>query len=244
MHLQLIKQTSSGLLLPATPESGDFLQQIKIGEWIHADFKRVRNYALHKRFFKLLQLGFDYWTPTGGAIKPRERKLLSGFVDYLCESVGREHTPALSNAAEQYLNSIATRRTQDTALLKSFDAFREWVTVQAGFYTEHFIRTVAAGAGRNPSLLRTWTKPSFSRFINPYSTFCGTGSCSVNSPLRRKLKMWLRSCWSLLNGRFTKSGAGPVVSGENTLLLQPQSETSVLAHYPAGRYVQNSNKTS
>ncbi|EDH6834431.1 hypothetical protein CB535_23440, partial [Salmonella enterica subsp. enterica serovar Typhimurium] len=24
------------------------------------------------------------------------------------------------------------------ALLKSFDAFREWVTVQAGFYTGHF----------------------------------------------------------------------------------------------------------
>ncbi len=55
-HIQLVKQTSSGLLLPATPESCDFLHQIKIGEWIHADFKRVRNYAFHKRFFKLLQL--------------------------------------------------------------------------------------------------------------------------------------------------------------------------------------------
>ncbi|STL39520.1 phage protein [Escherichia coli] len=65
-HIQLVKQTSSGLLLPATPESCDFLHQIKIGEWIHADFKRVRNYAFHKRFFKLLQLGFDYWTPVGG----------------------------------------------------------------------------------------------------------------------------------------------------------------------------------
>lgn len=112
-HIQLVKQTSSGLLLPATPESCDFLHQIKIGEWIHADFKRVRNYAFHKRFFKLLQLGFDYWTPVGGAITPRERELLSGFVDYLCESVGREHTPALSDAAEQYLNTVATRRTRD-----------------------------------------------------------------------------------------------------------------------------------
>lgn len=98
----------------------------------------MRNYAFHKRFFKLLQLGFDYWTPTGGAITSRERKLLSGFVDYLCESVGREYTPVLSGAADLYLNSIATRRTQGTALLKSFDAFREWVTVLAGFYTEHF----------------------------------------------------------------------------------------------------------
>ncbi|EFW2479444.1 DUF1367 family protein, partial [Shigella sonnei] len=137
-HIQLVKQTSSGLLLPATPESCDFLHQIKIGEWIHADFKRVCNYAFHKRFFKLLQLGFDYWTPVGGAITPRERKLVSGFVDYLCESVGREHTPALSEAAEQYLNTVATRRTSDTALLKSFEAFREWVAIQAGFYTEHF----------------------------------------------------------------------------------------------------------
>ncbi|HBH5165915.1 TPA: DUF1367 family protein, partial [Escherichia coli] len=107
-HIQLVKQTSSGLLLPATPESCDFLHQIKIGEWIHADFKRVRNYAFHKRFFKLLQLGFDYWTPVGGAITPRERELVSGFVEYLCESVGREHTPALSEAAEQYLNAVAT----------------------------------------------------------------------------------------------------------------------------------------
>ena len=81
-HIQLVKQTSSGLLLPATPESCDFLHQIKIGEWIHADFKRVRNYAFHKRFFKLLQLGFDYWTPSGGVITPRERELVSGFVEY------------------------------------------------------------------------------------------------------------------------------------------------------------------
>ncbi|EBX1607785.1 DUF1367 family protein, partial [Salmonella enterica subsp. enterica] len=39
---------------------------------------------------------------------------------------------------EQYLHNVATLRTGDVALLKSFDAFREWVTVQAGFYTEHF----------------------------------------------------------------------------------------------------------
>ncbi|MCT7166894.1 DUF1367 family protein, partial [Salmonella enterica subsp. enterica serovar Typhimurium] len=35
-ELQLIKQ-SSGILIPATPESGDFLRSVKIGEWIHAD---------------------------------------------------------------------------------------------------------------------------------------------------------------------------------------------------------------
>lgn len=88
-HLQLVKQTSSGLLLPATPESGDFLRSVKIGEWIHADFKRVRNYAFHKRFFKLLQLGFDYWTPTGGTVTSREQKLISGFVNFFVTTQAR-----------------------------------------------------------------------------------------------------------------------------------------------------------
>ncbi|HAN3117085.1 TPA: DUF1367 family protein [Escherichia coli] len=146
-HIQLVKQTSSGLLLPATPESCDFLHQIKIGEWIHADFKRVRNYAFHKRFFKLLQLGFDYWTPVGGAITPRERKLVSGFVDYLCESVGREHTPALSEAAEQYLNTVATRRTRVARMRYKIDGLRNGIDVTTTpegfkFVYEQFVKAV------------------------------------------------------------------------------------------------------
>lgn len=48
-HIQLVKQTSSDYF---SGDAGElrFLHQIKIGEWIHADFKRVRNYAFHKRF--------------------------------------------------------------------------------------------------------------------------------------------------------------------------------------------------
>lgn len=49
--------------------------------------------------------------------------MVSGFVDFLCELVGSEHTPALSDAAEQYLHEIATTRTGDIAQLNSFDAF-------------------------------------------------------------------------------------------------------------------------
>jgi hypothetical protein len=134
IQLQKIGPT---ILTPATPEAGEFLQSIKLGEWIHADFKRVRNYAFHKRFFKLLQLGFDYWNPTGGAITPEERQLVNGFVEYLCNTVGQQHSVALADAAEQYLADAAQSRTKDIALLKSFEAYREWVTIQAGYYTEH-----------------------------------------------------------------------------------------------------------
>ncbi|RCJ54991.1 DUF1367 family protein, partial [Klebsiella pneumoniae] len=123
-----LQKIGPAILTPATPEASEFVQRIKLGEWIHADFKRVRNYLFHKRFFKLLQLGFDYWTPTGGAILPEERKLVNGFVDYLCQHVGQQHNVALADAAELYLADAAHTRTGDLVLLKSFDAYREWVT--------------------------------------------------------------------------------------------------------------------
>lgn len=67
-ELQLIKQ-SSGILIPATPETSDILQsKIKLGAVLVAEFRQVRNPAFHRRFFALLNLGFEYWEPTGGAI--------------------------------------------------------------------------------------------------------------------------------------------------------------------------------
>lgn len=135
-QLQLVKHTSSGVLLPATPESGEFLHSVKIGEWIHADFKRVRNYAFHKRFFKLLQLGFEYWTPVGGTLSPDELQLIDRFVGYLVKMSGHRYGEVLSAAADDFLLQEGQLRTRDVALLKSFEPYRAWVTVQAGYYDE------------------------------------------------------------------------------------------------------------
>ncbi|EBQ6226294.1 TPA_asm: DUF1367 family protein [Salmonella enterica] len=136
-ELQLIKQ-SSGILIPATPETSDILQsKIKLGAVLVAEFRQVRNPAFHRRFFALLNLGFEYWEPTGGAISANERKLVNGYAKFLAAYGGNEG--ALLDAAEQYLEQIANRRvTNGISLCKSFDAYRAWVTVEAGFYTEHF----------------------------------------------------------------------------------------------------------
>lgn len=76
-ELQLIKH-SSGILIPATPETSDLLQsKIKLGSVLVAEFRQVRNPAFHRRFFALLNLGFEYWEPTGGAISSNERKLVN-----------------------------------------------------------------------------------------------------------------------------------------------------------------------
>lgn len=133
-QLQLIKH-SSGILIPATPDTSDYLHsKIKLGAVLVADFKRVRNPAFHRRFFALLNLGFEYWEPTGGAISSNERKLVTGYARYLAAFGGSESS--LLDAAEQYLDRVASKRITSGSIsaCKSFDAYRAWVTVEAGHY--------------------------------------------------------------------------------------------------------------
>lgn len=131
-ELQLIKQ-SSGILIPATPETSDILQsKIELGAVLVAEFRQVRNPAFHRRFFALLNLGFEYWEPTGGAISSNERKLVTGYAKFLAAFGGNEG--ALLDAADQYLDRIADRRAGSISVCKSFDAYRSWVIVEAGHY--------------------------------------------------------------------------------------------------------------
>ncbi|HAU5699521.1 TPA: DUF1367 family protein [Citrobacter freundii] len=132
-ELQLIKH-SSDILISATPETREILQsKIKLGAVLVAEFRQVRNPAFHRRFFALLNLGFEYWEPTGGAISSNERKLVNGYAKFLAAFGGNEG--ALLDAAEQYLEQVASRRiTNGISLCKSFDAYRAWVIVEAGHY--------------------------------------------------------------------------------------------------------------
>jgi hypothetical protein len=131
-QLQLIKQ-SSGILIPATPETSDFLQsKCKLGAVLVAEFRQVRNPAYHRKFFALLNLGFEYWEPTGGAISSNERRLVTGYAKYLASYGGNEG--ALLDAADQYLERIADKRAGSISACKSFDAYRAWVIVEAGHY--------------------------------------------------------------------------------------------------------------
>jgi len=50
-------------LIPADERSRTWFQKLKLGEAVHADFKRVRNYRFLKKYFALLNLAFDQWEP-------------------------------------------------------------------------------------------------------------------------------------------------------------------------------------
>lgn len=56
----------SNILVPHDEAAEAFIQKMKAGELTHADFKRVRNYRFHKKYFALLDFAFDQWEPSGG----------------------------------------------------------------------------------------------------------------------------------------------------------------------------------
>lgn len=131
-QLSFIK-SGNETLTPATPDVRDFLYyKVKLGAILTADFKQVRNPKFHRKYFSLLNLGFDYWTPSGGTISPEEKILVRGYVNYLAEYAG--HSDTLEELARQYLDTLAEQRADRVTLLKSFDAFRRWTTIQAGYY--------------------------------------------------------------------------------------------------------------
>jgi hypothetical protein len=59
MELYLIKSPSG--LAPADPETEEKLRKVKSGKIMHGDFKQVRNYKFLRKWFALLNIGFDNW---------------------------------------------------------------------------------------------------------------------------------------------------------------------------------------
>jgi len=58
----LLSKTISGLM-PIDPDSIAWFNKLKPGEVVMAEFKKVRNYQFHKKYFALLTVAFDNWEP-------------------------------------------------------------------------------------------------------------------------------------------------------------------------------------
>ncbi|MDE1483423.1 DUF1367 family protein [Xenorhabdus bovienii] len=124
---------SNDTLRPTTPAAREYLHsKVKCGDVPSADFKKARNPRFHRKYFALLNLGYEYWEPTGGAISPEEKELVRGYVQFLAHFAGS--ADALQSAADEYLQGTAKNRTHNMTAAKSFDAFRRWATVEAGHY--------------------------------------------------------------------------------------------------------------
>ena len=50
-------------LAPAGPETAEWYDKLKPGQFVSGKFKRVRNTQFHRKFFALLRIGYESWEP-------------------------------------------------------------------------------------------------------------------------------------------------------------------------------------
>lgn len=49
--------------IPSTPDDADRLKRHKVGKVYRMDFTEIRNAKFHRKFFAMLNVGFDAWEP-------------------------------------------------------------------------------------------------------------------------------------------------------------------------------------
>ncbi|SFI69914.1 Protein of unknown function [Pseudomonas guineae] len=130
-ELALIR-TAHGLV-PATEADREQVQKLKAGQTVHGKFTRMRNAKFHGKFFSMLDLAYDYWEPKGGLIPRQELRGIQGLAKYFEDL--NQRPGQLQVAVGEYLKKLETDRAERfPAVDKSREAFREWVTIEAGHY--------------------------------------------------------------------------------------------------------------
>lgn len=125
-------------LAPATEADKETIQSWKVGQVVHGKFARMRNAAFHRKFFALLKLAFDYWEPAGGLVPRQELRGIHGLAKFFEQASGKPGQ--LSDAVAAYIAQLEKDRAERfPAVDKSREAFREYVTIEAGHF--NLIRT-------------------------------------------------------------------------------------------------------
>lgn len=134
--LALIK-TASGLV-PATDADREAVQKWRTGQVIHGKFTRMRNARFHGKFFAMLDLAWEYWEPKGGLVPRQEMRGILGLARYFEKLNSRPGQ--LSGAVQSYIEKLEAERAERFPVVdKSREAFREWVTIEAGHF--HLVQT-------------------------------------------------------------------------------------------------------
>lgn len=135
-ELALIR-TAHGLM-PATEADREVTQKWKLGQVVHGKFTRMRNAKFHGKFFSMLDLAWEYWEPVGGLVPRQEMRGIRGLAKFFEAASGKPGQ--LSQAVEAYIAQIEVERAERFPTVdKSREAFREWVTIEAGHF--HLVRT-------------------------------------------------------------------------------------------------------
>ena len=119
--------------VPAEASDVDVMRKHPMGVPLVADVRQPRNYPFLKKAMALIKLAFSYWEPTS-YLSSAESHTVRRLADYLCRR-GID-AQAVSALCSDFMNHVSHQREETLDADKSFDEFRAWVTIQAGYYDE------------------------------------------------------------------------------------------------------------
>lgn len=138
MPERILMRRFGEVLVPANDEATAAMETLPVREDVAVDVVRLRNGALHRRAFAYLQLAHQLWSPRNflTATEKAVVRKLAGFL--VANGLDKVAVDALCKKFLGHLN--ASRKGLEAE--RSFDAFRDFVTIESGFY-----RTVITPAG-------------------------------------------------------------------------------------------------
>lgn len=135
-ELHLIR-TFSGFA-PASTQDIESTLRVRIGDVITCQYRKARNPRFHRKFFSLLNLAFEYWNPNSQKTKSEAARTVERMRTYMMAAgISQDAATTLTDA---FLKQDKPELNDYPG--KSFEAFRRWATVEAGFF-----RWVATPAG-------------------------------------------------------------------------------------------------
>lgn len=127
---RIIMQRRGDMLVAIDPQGIDAVRKLPKDKQLGVTVAVPRNIGLHRKAFALVKLSFDYWQPTN-FISTVERSTVVSLGKFLVEH-GIEYATAHGLCSQFLIRLNASRETLEAE--KSFDAFRDFVTIDAGYY--------------------------------------------------------------------------------------------------------------
>lgn len=128
----------NGAIICETAYDRNLLQGLPIGVAVKiTPLGNNRNYQHHKKFFALLETGFEYWQPQFEVLSEAERWLANQLCRRFAE-IAKNPTAytAMKAVADQELERIKQHREErlDYEGMKTLEAYLNYVMKKAGFY--------------------------------------------------------------------------------------------------------------
>lgn len=123
-------QRRGDMLVAIDPQGIDAIRKLPKDKQLGVTVAVPRNIGLHRKAFALTKLTFDYWQPAN-FVSTVERKTVVSLGAFLVDH-GIERETAKDLCTQFLIRLNASRETLEAE--KSFDAFRDFVTIDAGYY--------------------------------------------------------------------------------------------------------------